>query len=241
MIDVLNSAGNRWVTMRTIFVGDVHGCATELQELLTKVSFNPSADRLLWTGDAFSKGPEPMEVWKLIRQLQPNMVLGNHDDHLMRQLRKHRDSHRPSFKHAEQELLFTTMLPQSSEVLDWLESLPLFVDEDEFLLVHAGINPEFGLRGTSRKEFLTIRTWPPTDSIEGSRWHDAYDHPTRQVLVFGHDAPMGLVARRDPANAMRIVGLDSGCVYGGQLSAFILEEECIVQVNSGQPNNFDDR
>ena len=45
--------------MATIFIGDVHGCARELKKLLEKVDFQPQKDRLLLTGDAFSRGPEP--------------------------------------------------------------------------------------------------------------------------------------------------------------------------------------
>ena len=217
--------------MRTIFVGDLHGCAAEFQELLAKVDYRPAVDRLLLTGDAFSRGPEPLVVWQLIKEYHPEMVVGNHDDRLMRQLRRHRQGKEPCFRTADQESLFAALEAESEPLLCWLESLPLYIREDRFLLVHAGINPAVGLNTTSRDEFLTIRTWPPTKGIEGPRWHDGY-RPDTGVLVFGHDAPGGLVIRRDIAGIPYLVGLDSGCVYGGQLSALILEEERVVQVES---------
>ena len=221
--------------MRTIFVGDVHGCVVELRELLDKLAFNASVDRLLLTGDAFSRGPEPLAVWELIEDLQPEMVLGNHDDRLMLQLRDYRDGKTPKFRHADQESVFSALLPVSGKLLSWLESVPLYILEEQFLLVHAGINPELGLDKTSREEFLTIRTWPPRKGIEGRRWHDHYDgHTEGRILIFGHDAPGGLVVQSGSAGSPNMVGLDSGCVYGGELSAFILEEERLVQVDSRQ-------
>lgn len=218
--------------MRTIFVGDVHGCVAELRELLAKLAFNASADRLLLTGDAFSRGPEPLAVWQLIEDLRPEMVLGNHDDRLLRQLRDYHGGKTPHFRNTDQELVFAALLPASGRLLDWLESVPLYILEERFLLVHAGINPERGLDGTTREEFLTIRSWPPRKGIEGPRWHDCYDGDAEgRILIFGHDAPGGLVWRSDSAGSPHIVGLDSGCVYGGALSAFILEEELLVQVD----------
>ena len=222
-------------TMRTIFVGDVHGCVAELCELLAKLAFDASVDRLLLTGDAFSRGPEPLAVWQVIEDLQPEMVLGNHDDRLLSQLRDYGDGKTPKFRHADQESVFSALRPVSGKLRTWLESVPLYILEEQFLLVHAGINPELGLDKTSREEFLTIRTWPPRKGIEGRRWHDRYDGDTEgRILIFGHDAPGGLVVRSDSAGSPYLVGLDSGCVYGRELSAFILEEERLVQVDSRQ-------
>ena len=222
-------------TMRTIFVGDVHGCVAELRELLAKLAFNASVDRLLLTGDAFTRGPGPLAVWQLIEDLQPEMVLGNHDNRLMGQLRDYSDGQTPKFRNADQESVFSALLPVSGKLLAWLESVPLYILEEQFLLVHAGINPDLGLDGTSREEFLAIRTWPPRKGIEGPRWHDHYNGDTEgRILIFGHDAPGGLVVRSDSAGSPYMVGLDSGCVYGGELSAFVLEEERFVQVESRQ-------
>ena len=105
-----------------------------------------------------------------------------------------------------------------------------------FVLVHAGLNPDKGLAGTTRKEFLTIRTWPPTAGLQGPRWHDAVG-PDCGLVVFGHDAPGGLVIRHSGTATSRpyLVGLDSGCVYGGLLSGYLLEENRTVQVKSRQP------
>src|SRR5262245_14993601 len=66
-------------TMATLFVGDVHGCASELEELLDDVD----ADRVVLVGDLFLKGPDPEGVWSLVRDRRLASVLGNHDDRLL--------------------------------------------------------------------------------------------------------------------------------------------------------------
>ena len=52
---------------RTIFIGDIHGCCAEFEALLKAVEFAPGRDRLLLTGDAFTRGPDPLGVWQAIR------------------------------------------------------------------------------------------------------------------------------------------------------------------------------
>ena len=125
------------------------------------------------------------------------------------------------------------LLPHAAELVPWLERLPLAIDEPRFLLVHAGINPDTGLAGSTPDELVAIRTWPPTGGIEGPRWHD-HVAPGGKLIIFGHDAPSSLVVKHPPGAAPGarpyLVGLDSACVFGGQLSAYLLEEDRIVQV-----------
>lgn len=219
--------------MRTIFVGDIHGCAAELAELLAALDCRPGRDHLLLTGDAFSRGPDPLQVWSQIQAHRAAMVLGNHEARLLRQLQGLRAGQPPKVKWPDQQYTLDQLASVAGEVCDWLEDLPLFIETVDFVLVHAGINPERGLAGTSREEFLAIRTWPPEKGIAGPRWHDFY-RPGNKLLVFGHDAPGGLVVKRRPDGRPYLLGLDSGCIYGGQLSAYVLEEDRLVQAQSRQ-------
>jgi len=219
--------------MRTIFVGDVHGCAAEFAALLATLDCRPGQDRLLLTGDAFSRGPDPLRVWHLIQAHRAAMVMGNHEARLLKQMQALRAGQPPKVKWPDQQYTLDQLAPVVGEVCDWIEDLPLFIETVDFALVHAGVNPERGLAGTSRDEFLSIRTWPPREGIAGPRWHDYYQQGVK-LLVFGHDAPGGLVVKRRPGGHPYLLGLDSGCVYGGQLSAYVLEEDRLVQVQSRQ-------
>lgn len=220
---------------RTLFIGDVHGCAGELEELLERLDGRGEHDRLFLTGDAFSRGPAPLRVWEVLRATGARMVLGNHDDRLLRQLRRFRESRDPGFRRDEQRATFEALAPAFDDLHPWLEAVPLCVDDPAFVLVHAGIDPVAGLAGTTRDQFLAIRLWKPAEGLEGPRWHDAVEPWPDRALVFGHDAPGGLVVkRRAEGGRPWLVGLDSGCVYGGALSAWILEEDRLVQVASRQ-------
>lgn len=218
--------------MRTIFVGDIHGCADELDWLLKKIAFQSEHDRLFLTGDAFTKGPAPCAVWDQIQDTNAQMVMGNHDAELLEKLLSPPQSLKPDHRR-----ILDALSPIANELIPWLQNLPLYIKKEAFLLVHAGIHPEKGLEGTSRDEFLAIRTWPPQRGIEGQRWHDMYrpDHP---LIVFGHDAPGSLIIKRRQDDRPYLIGLDSGCVYGNQLTAYILEEDRIEQVQSTQPRTF---
>ena len=223
---------------RTIFFGDVHGCCAEFEALLKAVAFTPGGDRLLLTGDAFTRGPDPLGVWQAIRATGAEMVLGNHETWLLPQLQAIAAGGSPAALKESRGPQLRDLLPHAAELTAWLERLPLAIDEPRFLLAHAGINPVAGLAGSTPDELVAIRTWPPNGGIEGPRWHD-HVAPGGKLIVFGHDAPGGLVVKRPPGAGPDarpyLVGLDSACVFGGQLSAYLLEENRIVQVAASRP------
>ncbi len=219
--------------MRTIFIGDIHGCASELDSLIRMIRFQKGTDKLYLTGDLFSKGPNPLEVWKIVGSTGANVVKGNHDEDLLALLQARQQGADESDLDASHIHTLDQLKPVDEGILLWLEFLPLSIREPDFTLVHAGINPEKGFARTSPEEFMAIRTWPPTEGIEGPRWHDHYTSPDNRTLIFGHDAPGGLVVKRaDDAHPPYAVGLDTGCVYGGKLTGWILEDDVFFEVDA---------
>jgi len=204
---------------RRIFVGDIQGCREPLERLLTAVRFEAGRDRLLPVGDLVNKGPDSQGVLELLMQIDAEPVLGNHD---LSWLRKDR------VKDARQR--------------EWLAAQPIVRVLDDIIAVHAGLHPQWDearlgkLSDEDRRYAVTVRycdaagarpakDWPPP-GLPYRPWDDFYSG--RRRVVFGHWARRGLVVRK------QCVGLDTGCVYGGQLTAWIAEEDRIVQV-PGEP------
>jgi len=199
--------------MSTLIVGDVHGCAVELGRLLKAVQ----PENLILVGDLFSKGPDPEGTWDLLQTWSARAVLGNHDDWF---LQHWEDDDLPSPLRALRE--------RFPSVRQWLTGLPLFLEEEGCIVVHAGLHPQAGVRGTSREVALAVRRWPDDHNDLLPFWYDAgWSGP--ETVVFGHDARRGLVRREVDGHPVAI-GLDSGCVYGGHLTGWIAEEDRLISI-----------
>ncbi|MBS0373184.1 MAG: symmetrical bis(5'-nucleosyl)-tetraphosphatase [Proteobacteria bacterium] len=129
--------------MAVYAVGDLQGCAEELETLLERLSFDPARDRLWLTGDLVNRGPGSLQALRRVRALGDAAVtvLGNHDVHL---LAVAADVHRQRRSDTLEEILAA---PDREELLGWLAGLPL-VHEDRQLgwsMVHAGLPPEWDI------------------------------------------------------------------------------------------------
>ena len=125
--------------MATYAIGDVQGCFETLQRLMTAIAFDPTRDRLWFVGDLVNRGPRSLEVMRWVRGLGDRavVVLGNHDLHLLRRFAgvakaKPLDTLRAVLEAPDRELL-----------IDWLRSRPLVHAERGFVLVHAGLHPDW--------------------------------------------------------------------------------------------------
>ena len=201
--------------MRRIFVGDIQGCLAQLRALLEAADFARGRDVLVPVGDMVNKGPDSEGVLDLLIDVEAKPVLGNHDLHWL-------DQGKGSVAHRE-----------------WLRAQPLVRVDEDVIAVHAGLHPEWeevhlqALEGGDVDYAVNVRycdargarpprDWPPPGPPYRP-WDDFYRG--RKRVVFGHWARRGLVVRP------RCVGLDTGCVYGGKLSAWIAEEDRVVQVD----------
>lgn len=203
---------------RRIFVGDIQGCRAQLEALLDACRFVRGRDRLLPAGDLVRKGPDSVGTLHLLRELGAEPVLGNHD---LRWLETEADT--------------------DPDAAAWLRRQPIARIDADVILVHAGLHPRWteadvaalgadpaavdfavNVRYCDAEGRRPERDWPPP-APPFVPWDEHYRGT--KTVVFGHWARRGLV-RRD-----RVVGLDTGCVYGHALTAWIAEEDRIVAVD----------
>ncbi|HVN87376.1 MAG TPA: metallophosphoesterase [Candidatus Binatia bacterium] len=230
--------------MRRIFIGDIQGCARQLDDLLAAVDLR-SHDRLYCVGDLVNRGPNSLAVLRRLYQLDARIVLGNHDLHLLRHAR------RGTVVKASDPLHATLDAPDCDDLLAWLAAQPVMRVEDDLVAVHGGVHPAWhdlvavardlndavrAVINGGRDERVRFVTEVRYCDANGRRpkvddpppappyypW-DTFYEGTRTV-VFGHWAMRGLVI------GARVRGLDTGCVYGGALTAWIAESDRIVQV-----------
>lgn len=197
--------------MRTLFVGDVHGCVVALDALVRLAR----PDRIVLLGDLFSKGPDAPGVWARVADWKPDCVLGNHDAKMLRVWED------PGPGRAQ---AVCRSLPDAARA--WLTALPLMLHGEHagrpWTAVHAGLDPHLGEAATLAPDCYLMRRWPDDIDAANPFWWQLYRRPSR--VFYGHDAMRGLQLRK------HTVGLDTGCVYGNALSGYLLEEEECFQV-----------
>jgi len=258
----------------TYAIGDVQGCYDELQELLARVGFHRSGDRLWFVGDLVNRGPKSLEVLRFVRSLGDRavVVLGNHDLHLVAQFE--------GLERRRKADTFHDVLdaPDAAALVSWLRLRPMMHIEHRYAMVHAALLPQWSIAQArslageveqalaapdyraflarmygdqperwddslagwdrlraivnvmtrlrfctpeGRMEFGTSGAKPP----EGfSPWFAVRPVRDEPMLVCGHWSALGLHL------AERVALLDSGCVWGGALSALRLEDRWLVQV-----------
>jgi bis(5'-nucleosyl)-tetraphosphatase (symmetrical) len=125
--------------MPTYAIGDLQGCLAPLLRLLDEVKFDPAADRVWFVGDLVNRGPDSLAVLRFVRSLGAAAVsvLGNHDLHLLALAAGHGRAHRGDTLDA------VLAAPDCAELLDWLRSRKLAWLEGGYLMVHAGVLPQW--------------------------------------------------------------------------------------------------
>ena len=212
---------------RLIAIGDIHGCHEEFAELLSLLELKPD-DRLILLGDLVNRGPDSHRVIELARAHRAISLLGNHELRLLN-YRRTRD-----LKYIKEHDLetFDQLRPD-----DWtyLEIMLLTYEEHalNLVLVHGGFLPGQPWQRQPAEVVTRIqvidRDGQPrkrADAPDAPFWADLWNGPP--YVIYGH------TPRPEIYKLKWSLGLDTACVMGGHLTAFILPEKRFVQVKARQ-------
>ena len=217
------------------FVGDIQGCALELDLLLERAGFRPETHRLVPVGDTINRGPDAPGVLDRLEQAAAEPILGNHERAL---IDIHYSEYVPPWGESPRSAYAQLMAAGRWETeIKRIALWPLWCEGPDWIAVHAGLHP-IRRPADTHPAFLTeVRFCDEVgglpehvpkgtlDSPEGFKpWYDHYTG--KKTVIFGHWAQRGLVREE------RSRGLDTGCVYGGQLSGLWWPEDKLVQVDA---------
>ncbi|MEO0510088.1 MAG: metallophosphoesterase [Verrucomicrobiota bacterium] len=210
---------------RTIAIGDVHGCADEFEELLKALKLKPK-DRVVQLGDLVNRGPESQRVIRLAREYKVEAILGNHELRLLRIKREGRLDLVKDYDYA-------TMAQLSDEDWDYLGSLSKFKygNTSDTVMVHGGFLPDQPWQKQDIDIITTIQvidrdgsSAKRSDAPDAPSWADVW--PGKPFVIYGHTPRPSVL--KHPGS----IGIDTGCVYGGHLTAYITDDQSLVQVRA---------
>ncbi|GAA6140312.1 symmetrical bis(5'-nucleosyl)-tetraphosphatase [Hydrogenophaga sp. 5NK40-0174] len=257
--------------MATYLIGDVQGCDEPLGRLLAAVDFSPSRDNVYLLGDLINRGPDSLAVLRRLMAMQgsAHCLLGNHDLHLLAVMHGVRKPHR---RDTLDDIL---QAPDAIALQDWLRGRSMAIHAHGWLMVHAGVLPQWDTAQTLRlaREVEAVLRGPDWGDFlhemygnHPARWQDTLTGTNRLRVIVNAltrlrfcsangvmefetkddaaSAPHGFMpwfevpSRRTQdtpvafghwstlreARAPGVLPLDTGCVWGGCLTAARLQE-----------------
>jgi len=223
---------------RHIFIGDIHGCIEEFNELMKKVLYNPNEDRLILLGDLIDRGPDSVGVVQRARELKLECVMGNHEHKFIKWFR----SQGTRVDVYDRRDFYSKL---SDQDISYIQSMPTYIELDEVAVVHAGVKPGISFSNQSKddlmylrytdsdRKFISLKKISKLGKEETGAifWTQFWQGP--KSIVYGHnvhsyDEP--LIEEIRPG--VTCYGIDTGCCFGGHLTALIWETKEIVQVKA---------
>lgn len=158
--------------MADYLIGDVQGCLDSLQLLLKKIKFSTDKDQLFFLGDIVNRGHQSLQTLRFVKNRQDNaqMVLGNHDFHLLNCALTNR---KPSNKDTIADILDAK---DKTQLIDFLLQQPLVIEHKNAILVHAGIPPSWGKNTALRQSSLVQKHLQNNASMFISNMYDDNPH-----------------------------------------------------------------
>ena len=228
-------------------IGDVHGCFDELEALLRELGYvisrtvdgehafatsHPEGRKAIFVGDLVDRGPKVPEVLRLVMAMTAQgtglSVPGNHDIKLMRKLRGRdvRITHGLAESLAQLEAEAPEFRTSVADFIDGLVSHYVF-DDGKLVVAHAGLKESLQGRGSGAvREFALFgeSTGETDDYGLPVRYPWAQDYRGRAAVVYGHTP----VPEAEWLN--NTICVDTGCVFGGKLTALRWPERVLVSV-----------
>lgn len=210
---------------KVLIIGDVHGCLPELEELLleTKSRFPDQEILPIFVGDLLSKGPFPVETLRKLQKIEHYAVRGNHDEAVLRQALSLKKE-----EHYELPPKYSWVSNLSDDDIGYLRELPytISIPSLSVIIVHAGLVPGIPLTEQELTNMIIMRNLVKSSegtltaaelTNEGEAWASFWPGP--EHVYFGHDA------RRKLQKHAHATGLDTGCVYGNQLTGALVTKD----------------
>lgn len=195
--------------MKRYVIGDIHGCYTELVDLLSKIMLHAQGSeyKIIFVGDYVDRGPHSKEVVTLVRKFQEIghvALMGNHEDMIFS----------GEMMYAAETLRSYNTLQMPEDVLEWMRTLPKYYEDDTIIVAHAGANPAFPMNEQRDQILLWTR-------------YEQYHHAQMgKHFYHGHTPRLGKIEQVDDRT-----NVDTACVYGGHLTAAIVGDD-------GKPEGF---
>jgi protein phosphatase len=217
-------------------IGDVHGCRAELEELLTALGYvdgrHPEGRTAVFVGDLVDRGPDTPGVLRLVMgMVAAGTVLcvpGNHENKLVRAIkgRKVTVSHGLAESLAQLEAEPAEFRTEALAFMDGLVS-HLVLDGGRLVVAHAGLKESYQGRASGRVRSFALygETTGETDEYGlPVRYPWANDYRGRAMVVYGH------TPTPEPEWINNTICLDTGCVFGGRLTALRYPSRELVSV-----------
>lgn len=230
---IVDTQVNKMKEKLTVFIGDIHGCLEELDELLKTLSYNKDNMRLVLVGDLIDRGPDSVGVVRRAREIELESIMGNHEYKFLRWFKGN--------KHLDCPEYYSKF---SDEDITYINNMPYYLKFDENLcVVHAGIKPFIPidkqrkddllyLRFTDKdRKFISLKKIAKGES-EGAMFWTEFG-PFDSNVIYGHHVHSMESIRIDKfSDETACYGIDTGCCFGGALSAFIWETKEVIQVKA---------
>lgn len=220
-----------------VTVGDIHGCLEEFDELLKVIQYNKNQMRLVLLGDLMDRGPDPVGCVRRARELKLECIMGNHEEkHLRfhRHEKKRLESGKPNPMKPLTAIEFATNHALSDADLGWMKNLPLKLQlTSQWWAVHGGCEPRYTLEKQNPSQIIRVRyvnergagmplnpdkSQPDNTVYWAEKWYGP------ESIVYGHCVHSLKDVRLDEHNGVKCLGIDTGCCFGGHLSAALFDE-----------------